>query len=90
MFLTSWTGLAFNHEEKIKRSSGWPCEAASCICATLCMALCNETESLKILVHRMASGHDPELSLGMQLEQVKENPVRLGTLTVHNETEGDM
>lgn len=38
----------------------------------------------------MANDHGPGISLGMQLEQVKEIPIRLGTLTVHNETEREM
>ncbi len=43
-----------------------------------------------ILVQRMANDHGPGISLGVQLEQVKENPIRLGTLTVHDETERGM
>lgn len=51
------------------------------------MALCNEIESPRFLVQGMASGHGPEIPLGMQLEQVKGNPFGLSTLTVHDETE---
>jgi len=54
------------------------------------MALCNEIKSPRFLAQGMASGHSPDISSGMQLERVKEDPIRLGTPTVQDETEREM
>ena len=49
--------------------------------------LCTEERSHDGLVQGMATYCGPRETLEMQLEQVKESPIRLGTLMVHNETE---